>query len=373
MVMPEERVRRDSRVSYFGRWNAQYREAVDALTEDEARRRHERGELYAVVLGDPAQPWAYVDVRLEVGYVSVHVLDGDLRPAATYRFSREEGERDDDLFLGYVESARYVGDSDEVDAAVNLYFAPSGDGLLQSYEPGEEEPDSVEFRHGTETLRLAVPAFGEWEWVQWVEARVPEPSYLRRERIPGIPPATRKRRLFGGGRREPIPYRGFGRDISATYAERRDGEVLSEREARRRHERGEGYVVLLGTPERPWACAEARLGRGLIRVHTLDDAGRPESTYEFTSGDGEPADTLFLRSFDDRELGEGGDVESLDHFVYGPDGRGEVTEWVRDDVTPQVSSVRHTTETLWLEVPEFGDWAWIDGIENRLPERLEAE
>jgi hypothetical protein len=30
----------------------------NVISEDEARRRHERGELYAAVLGDPEQPFA---------------------------------------------------------------------------------------------------------------------------------------------------------------------------------------------------------------------------------------------------------------------------------------------------------------------------
>jgi len=59
------------------------------LDADEARRRHDAGELYYAVLGEP--PCAKVAVRLGAEFVSVEALDADGRPVEWRRFEPTAG------------------------------------------------------------------------------------------------------------------------------------------------------------------------------------------------------------------------------------------------------------------------------------------
>lgn len=83
-------------LTYMDRWSERRPTQFEELNEDEARHRHETGELYTVLLGDPESPSAYLEVRLEVGFVGVHFLDGDGRNYLTYLFGKQDG--DDQLF-----------------------------------------------------------------------------------------------------------------------------------------------------------------------------------------------------------------------------------------------------------------------------------
>src|SRR4051794_23963087 len=85
-------------ITYAERWSDLAGGPVDELDEDDARRRHDSGELYVAVLrDDDGAPSAYLEVRLEKGYAAVHFLDEEGRNHATYVFGREEGE--DRMFL----------------------------------------------------------------------------------------------------------------------------------------------------------------------------------------------------------------------------------------------------------------------------------
>jgi hypothetical protein len=55
-------------VSYADRWSKLKGEMVRPLAEEDARKRHDRGELYTAVVGDPRRPQAYLDVRLDAGF-----------------------------------------------------------------------------------------------------------------------------------------------------------------------------------------------------------------------------------------------------------------------------------------------------------------
>ena len=71
-------------VSYAERWSGKKGGVVRPLEEEEARRRHDRGELYVAVLGNSQRPRAYLEVRFEAGFAGVHFLDGELRNHLTY-------------------------------------------------------------------------------------------------------------------------------------------------------------------------------------------------------------------------------------------------------------------------------------------------
>lgn len=66
-------------IAYCERWNPVLEMPFSPMGEAEARSRHEKGELYTALLGDPAAPEAMVDVRLETGYVATHFFDDCLR------------------------------------------------------------------------------------------------------------------------------------------------------------------------------------------------------------------------------------------------------------------------------------------------------
>ena len=93
-------------VTYAERWSKRKGEVVRPLAEEDARERHERGELYTVLVGDPGRPRAYLEVRLEAGFVGVHFLDDELRNHLTYLFTRPPEEQGD-LFLEQISRRGY--------------------------------------------------------------------------------------------------------------------------------------------------------------------------------------------------------------------------------------------------------------------------
>jgi hypothetical protein len=87
----------DVTASFCERWNNKQKEPILPLSEDEARARHDSGELYTVVLGDHETP-TVVEVFLREGYVGVRWLEPHGKDAMRYAFRRIE----DRLFLSEV-------------------------------------------------------------------------------------------------------------------------------------------------------------------------------------------------------------------------------------------------------------------------------
>jgi hypothetical protein len=85
------------RVQYGRGWSADAAAVIGEFEADEARRRHDAGELYYAVLGDP--PFAQVAVRLGTGFISVEILEVDDWPIESRLF---EPTDDDGLFLAEV-------------------------------------------------------------------------------------------------------------------------------------------------------------------------------------------------------------------------------------------------------------------------------
>lgn len=81
-------------VRYGERWHARDRDVIHPLTVDQARARHETGELYTAVLGEGDEP-VVVEVFLQDGYVGVRFVESHGRDGLFYAF-RRQGER---LFL----------------------------------------------------------------------------------------------------------------------------------------------------------------------------------------------------------------------------------------------------------------------------------
>lgn len=148
-------------VSYGERWSDLSLRIVDRLDAEAARQRHERGELYAAILGDPEHPWAHLNVRLEVGYVDVTFLDEELREDLSYTFTREPGS-EGDLFLEQATWRTYDSSSERVLSEHYIFKPPNITHVRKrDYTANEQETYSVE-------ADLAqnwepVPAFGDYE------------------------------------------------------------------------------------------------------------------------------------------------------------------------------------------------------------------
>jgi hypothetical protein len=87
----------DQTVSYCERWNNKQNKPIFPLSQDDARGRHDSGELYTAVLGDHETP-TVVEVFLKEGYVGVRWLEPHGKDAMRYAFRRIE----DRLFLSEV-------------------------------------------------------------------------------------------------------------------------------------------------------------------------------------------------------------------------------------------------------------------------------
>jgi hypothetical protein len=155
-------------VQYADRWLSRRGRPGAALDADEARRRHEAGELYTVVLGDPDQPTAYLDVRNEVGFVGVHFLDEARRPYLTYLFARDPNS-DDDLFLEQATYREYEGD--EVVRGDAYYFEPDGKVVKEHKDYVQEEAERGETRDDVSSNWEPVPAFGSYDSIARLERR----------------------------------------------------------------------------------------------------------------------------------------------------------------------------------------------------------
>jgi hypothetical protein len=157
-----------SAVQYAERWLSRRGRPGPPLDPEEARRRHEAGELYTVVLGDPERPTAYLDVRLEAGFVGVHVLDDARRPYLTYLFARDPNS-DDDLFLEQVTYREY--DGDEVVRGDAYYFERDGKVVKEHKEYVRREAERGETHDDVSSNWEPVPEFGSYESIARVERR----------------------------------------------------------------------------------------------------------------------------------------------------------------------------------------------------------
>lgn len=166
-------------IAYCEGWNRQYRELVEPISERTARRRHERGELYCAVLGDSDYPWAYVDVRLEVGYIRVHTLDELHRAAGTYLFLHEDGDPPGMLFLRVVYAHNWPDDPQAQDPISTRIHGYDPNGLATGNDPQGTETLTYNYWVHTEDAWLPEPAFGDFRWVDRVEYMIPSADLER--------------------------------------------------------------------------------------------------------------------------------------------------------------------------------------------------
>jgi hypothetical protein len=153
-------------VTYAERWLDGRPDEVEELDDAEARSRHESGELYTAILGDRESPRAYVDVRLEKGFVGVHFLDDDGRNHVTYLFGKGDG--DDRLFL---EQAvwRQFDDDGEVARGDAYYFKRDGTIHLESKDYVNRTAERGDKHDDVSGNWEPVPEFGDYESIARLE------------------------------------------------------------------------------------------------------------------------------------------------------------------------------------------------------------
>lgn len=95
------------RWTYCERWNDLRSKPLTPFDEDEARCRHDSGELYTAVGERPDEPDILVEVRLENGYVGTRFLDDLGRNSLVYNFREADGR----MFLQEIISYTYAEES----------------------------------------------------------------------------------------------------------------------------------------------------------------------------------------------------------------------------------------------------------------------
>ena len=155
-------------VDYGVRWNGHLGRLGKVIPAEEARRRHESGELYSAVLGDPEQPYAVVEVRLEVPFVGVQFLDEQQRTYLDYAFGHYGDGPENVLFLRQAIEHRLAPDGEVTWSALHV-FDPSGPAEVEEkdYATGEATRYKVELDVSGNWERI--PDFGDYASVARLE------------------------------------------------------------------------------------------------------------------------------------------------------------------------------------------------------------
>ncbi|GHD96586.1 hypothetical protein [Streptomyces naganishii] len=144
--------------TYCEQWNNLTESPMGPFTPEQARGRHESGQLYTAVafLDGKSSPVLRVEMRLETGYASVIFMDECGRDSLDYTFGLVDGA----LFLEAATSYDY-GDSPErggyADAERVESYEFTRDGVIRR----TVEADGDEFRES----RRGVDVAGNWEAV----------------------------------------------------------------------------------------------------------------------------------------------------------------------------------------------------------------
>ncbi|MDQ3578992.1 MAG: hypothetical protein M3443_15655, partial [Actinomycetota bacterium] len=135
-------------------WNGLLGKPLTPINENEARRRHETGELYTAVGNGSGQERILVQVRLENGYVGIKFLDDRGRDELIYNFR----VTDEKLFLRKIIAYTYdeLGANERVPLIVeSITYKPDG--------TCRNKVDDLRVDHVTETDYDMVDVDVHWE------------------------------------------------------------------------------------------------------------------------------------------------------------------------------------------------------------------
>jgi hypothetical protein len=152
-------------LTYCDGWFHFYKRPGEIWPVERAKRAHDNGELYTVVVGDLDDPECFVDVRLELGYVGVSFFDSRMRVYVSYDFEKQADGR---LFLFAAATREYSDDSENPSLVTFYRFSPDGRILIRrEYSDGRAETaQTVKDVSGNWE---PVPSFGDYEGVTRVE------------------------------------------------------------------------------------------------------------------------------------------------------------------------------------------------------------
>jgi hypothetical protein len=148
----------DVAVTYCERWNNKQKKPIFPLSAEEARGRHESGELYTAVLGDRETP-TLVEVFLREGYVGVRWLEPLGKDALRYAFRRIE----DRLFLSEVAINTLNTDGKVIEAESTL-IKPDGTIEVSVFDNVNRTVKPSEPKAGNDVTAMweAIPQFGDY-------------------------------------------------------------------------------------------------------------------------------------------------------------------------------------------------------------------
>lgn len=161
--------------TYCRDWDRPRAVPHDVWDERKARRAHEKGKLYTVVVGDLARPVCFLYVRLEVKYIGVNFLDSFSRVNLTYQFEEREPGR---LFLERAIEVEFDRDApqdlspDEARSIreIRTVFKPTGWVDIWRRDTGTGQLEHAEGPQEVAMCWEPVPQFGDYA------------SIIRRER-----------------------------------------------------------------------------------------------------------------------------------------------------------------------------------------------
>lgn len=133
--------------------------------------------------------------------------------------------------------------------------------------------------------------------------------------------------------------------------------IISESEAKSRHESQARYTVLVDSPTTPSAIIDVLLDKDMIGVDFLDEHLRERLTYQFQQV---APGNLFLsmavhRTFDEKSDG----IAEGTSYLFNEDGRLTIT---RENFSPhhlEESSTTHDPTGNYEPVPVFGHYSGL--------------
>lgn len=117
---------------YCKAWFRAKKQATLPYSDDEARRLHDEGKSYCVLVGSAKSPTHFIEVANDI--VVVGFLDEQLREYLTYQF---QVVKPGDLFLSRVTRRAFEGQSDAVANETSHIFKPNGSVTIrrESFSP----------------------------------------------------------------------------------------------------------------------------------------------------------------------------------------------------------------------------------------------
>ena len=164
------------------------------------------------------------------------------------------------------------------------------------------------------------------------------------------------------------------RDWNLPYGEPH-GEAYDDAEARRRHEAGEGYFVLLGDdPDHPQIVIEVEPEMYTIEVVWLDELNRDVFNQLFVPDKLPGRDDLFLEQVHLATYAPGEPPPTrkvtAEGYYFDPDGKMHAGRKLADGVREEAEKLLSTDEVEQVLVeprPEFGHWDSLIRRDRDLP------